>query len=158
MIDSEAAKLVELKVTQLNSVQTIGIIWWVVSCALSVVIIGGVWKNGAEFAKSPIFSAFCQAITVFFLAIVAFGSFMVGHSIWLANQFSKIPSPIAPAFCWDCTATSISYGIATAIFVIAGKAWFALGKSLRWNGQTHSSFERRERSAKKSPVSHRRAE
>jgi hypothetical protein len=70
-------------------------------------------------------------VTVFFVAIISFGAFMVGHSLWLAHQFSKIPSPIAPAFCWDCTATSISYGIATAIFIVATRAWFAVQGTLR---------------------------
>lgn len=134
-LELEATKLVELKVTQLNSVQTIGIIWWVVSCALSVVLIGGMWKNGAALAKASFFGPVCQAVTVFFVAIISFGSFMVGHSLWLANQFSKIPSPIAPAFCWDCTATSISYGIATAIFIVATRAWFAVVRDLR-SGRT----------------------
>ena len=131
MTELDATKLVELKVTQLNSVQTIGIIWWVVSCVLSVMILGGVWKSGDALVKSPAFAPIRHAITVFFLAIIAFGSFMVGHSIWLANQFASTPSPIAKAFCWDCTATAISYGIATSIFVIACRAWFALARSLR---------------------------
>ena len=130
MTEDEATKLVELKVMQLDSVQMIGIIWWVESCALSFAIIGGVWKNGAVLAQSPILKPLCRAVAVFFVAIVSFGSFMVGHSLWLAYQFSGIPSSIAGAFCWDGTATSISYAMATAIFVIAAKAWFALAGSL----------------------------
>lgn len=131
MLEEEARTLVELKVTQLNSVQTIGIIWWVVSCALSFAIIAGVWKSGSSLAKSAAFTPVSQAVAVFFLAIIAFGSFMVGHSLWLAKQFSRIPSFIAPEFCWDCTATAISYAIATFIFVVAARAWFALARSLR---------------------------
>ena len=129
MIASDATKLVELKVMQLNSVQIIGIIWWVIPCPLSVAILGGMWKNGAALSKSPAFPALCQAITVFFLAIVSFGAFMVGHSIWLANQFAGLP-PVGPSFRWDCTATAISYGLATAIFLITARAWFALKRSI----------------------------
>ena len=131
MTAEEATKLVELKVVQLDSVQTIGIIWWVVSCALSVAILWGMWKNGGAFAKSPAFQPMCMAVTVFFLAILSFGTFMVGHTLWLARQFAGIPSPIAPAFRWDCIATSISYAMATAIFIVTARAWFALSRSLR---------------------------
>lgn len=131
MLEEEAKTLVALKVTQLNSVQTIGIIWWVVSCALSYAILAGAWKSGAALVRSSAFQAISHAVAVFFLAIIAFGSFMVGHSLWLAKQFGRIPSTIAPEFCWDCTATAISYTIATFIFVVTAKAWFALARSLR---------------------------
>ncbi len=134
MTEDEAAKLVELKVMQLDSVQTIGIIWWVVSCALSFAILAGAWKHAAALAASPVLKPMCRAIMVFFLAIISFGTFMVGHATWLAVQFSGIPSPIAPAFCWDCTATAISYAMATSIFIVTARAWFALAETLKMPG------------------------
>lgn len=130
MMQDEAAKLVELKVMQLDSVQTIGIIWWVVSCALSYAILAGVWKNAPALAASPVLKPLCRAVAVFFLAIVSFGTFMVGHSVWLAVQFKGIPSALGPAFCWDSTATAISYAMATSIFIVTARAWFALAGTL----------------------------
>lgn len=124
-------KIVELKVSQLNSLQSVGMIWWVSSCVLCASIITGIWKFGQTLAGNPIVRALRRAIGFFFLTIVTFGAFMTVHLLVLAHEFSALKSPLASAFWWDCVATSISYGIATSSFVLVTIAWFTLVRGLR---------------------------
>jgi hypothetical protein len=127
---STIEKVVELKVSQLNSIQSVGMSWWVGSCVLCASIIAGVWKFGHDLANSPLLGALRIAIGFFFLSIVAFGAFMTVHSLVLTRQLLRLKSELASKFWWDCVATGIAYAIATSSFILVTIAWFALLRNL----------------------------
>src|SRR5262245_18079214 len=107
-------KLVELKISQLNSIQSVGMTWWLSYCVLCASIIAGVWKFGQALAGNPLLRALRRALGFFFLSIVTFGAFMTVHSLILAHELSALGSNLASGFWWDCVATSIAYAIATS--------------------------------------------
>jgi hypothetical protein len=124
-------KIVELKVNQLGSLQSVGMAWWAGSCVLCASIIAGVWRFGRVLSTNPLLPALRRAIGFFFLSIVAFGAFMTAHLLILANSLTVLNAPIASAVWWEFIATSISFAIATSSFVLVTIAWFSLVRSLR---------------------------
>ena len=131
MEPSTLQKLVELKISQLNSIQSVGMTWWVSSCVLCASIIAGIWKFGQALAGNPLLRALRRALGFFFFSIVAFGGFMTAHSLVLAHELSALHADFASRFWWDCFATSIAYAIATSSFILVTIAWFTLVQHLR---------------------------
>jgi hypothetical protein len=117
---------VELKVSQLNSVQSVGISWWTSSSVLCGTLIVGIWKYGLELGANPLFPALRNAINFFFLSIVLFGILMVAHCAYEAFALSALKADDAKAFVWDFAVTSISYLMATTTFILVTMVWFKL--------------------------------
>jgi hypothetical protein len=142
MIDNEASRfliqqnnetirfLIEQKITYINSIVNVCMLWWVSSVVFYGSVLAAVWLKQAELKKKKlILNLLGLTLSVLFLATAAFGVLVINYSLYIQKDIDTLVTNLGGPYNFFNTELTgfrraMGFGIGSFILITLIWIWF----------------------------------
>lgn len=124
--------ILETRISSLQNIMNVGMLWWVSAVTICTTTLGYVWLKQDELKEFPYLKWFGGFISTFFISIVIFGMWIIYSVYNLHVEIIKLSSMLdLPSFLFtEFVSTEVAVGIGTTSFIFFTVAWFVMWRHI----------------------------